>query len=121
MFAPALPYLTYWGIQPEHELAIEAVAAVGESLYRLPAALADKLYESGETGMGYYVFTVVLRDGRRLPYTTGGSVDFPSLPTGVTTADIVDVEPNVGDGRFHDRVPLPEESPHTVTWCLYVD
>ncbi len=121
MFAPALSYLTYWRIEPEQELAIEAVAAVRESLYRLPAALANKLYESGETGMGYYVFTVVLRDGRRLPYTTGGLVDFPALPSGVTTADIVDVDPNVVDSRFHDRAPLPEESPRTVTWCLYAD
>ena len=69
--------------------------------------------------MGYYVFSVVLRDGRKLPFTTGGAVDFPSLPAGVTTNDIIDVLPGFGQGRFHSRGPLPSESNAEYAWLIY--
>jgi hypothetical protein len=117
-------YFAMWGVWPEADsakrsLPIEEVSAIDESPLRLPAALANKVYAAGESGMGYYTFTVVLRDGTKLPYTTGDAVDFPLLPSGVTTDDVADVLPGYGGGRFHDRAPRPDESDADYWWCLY--
>lgn len=116
-------YIRAWGLWPEDDDAKTAVAladvvAVEESLHRLPVDLANKLYEWGESGMGYTLFTVVLRDGRRLPRVTGNAVDFPALPEGVTTHDIIDV---LREGRevFTDRAPQPDEGTAPYAWCLY--
>src|SRR5215218_6564247 len=83
-------YIPAWGIWPEDDPAkdsvpVSDVQGIEESPYRLPAELANKLYDAGESGMGYAAFTLVLRDGRRLPYVTGNAVNFPALPAGVTT------------------------------------
>jgi hypothetical protein len=88
------------------------------ALHRLPADLANKLYARGESGMGYMVFTIVLRDGRRLPRVTGNLVDFPALPDGVTTSDIADVVPE-GSDAFKDRHPRADEGAAPSVWCLY--
>lgn len=116
-------YIRAWGIWPEDDdaktaVALEDVVAVEESPHRLPVDLANKLYEWGESGMGYTLFTVVLRDGRRLPRVTGNAVDFPALPEGVTTHDIVDV---LREGRdvFQHRGPGPDEGTAPYAWCLY--
>lgn len=116
-------YIRVWGVWPEDDtgkraLAVEDVVAVEESPYRLPAELANKLYAWGESGMGYTLFTVVLRDGRRLPRVTGGAVDFPVLPDGLTTRDIVDV---LREGRevFKDRAPRADEGTAEYAWSLY--
>lgn len=116
-------YIRAWGVWPEDDdaksaVALDNVVAVEESPHRLPVDLANKLYEWGESGMGYTLFTVVLRDGRRLPRVTGNAVDFPALPDGVTTHDIVDV---LREGRevFRDRAPRPDEGTAPYAWCLY--
>lgn len=126
LFAQAGDYFALWGVWPiddpqKRSVAVERVVSVQESSYRLPSALANALYEVGESGMGYFVFTVVLRDGRRLPFVTGNVADFPALPSGVTTDDIVDVLPEIGRGQFRDRAALPEESTANYFWCLYAD
>jgi hypothetical protein len=116
-------YIRAWGVWPgeddaKDEVSMADVAAVEESPHRLPADLANKLYEWGESGMGYTVFTVVLRDGRRLPRVTGNAVDFPALPDGVTTSDIADV---LREGRdaFRHRAPGADEGTAPYAWCLY--
>jgi hypothetical protein len=126
LFARAGDYFALWGVWPVNDsqkrlVAVERVISVRESSYRLPSALANALYEVGESGMGYFVFTVVLRDGRRLPSVTGGVVDFPALPSGVTTNDIGDVLPEIGRDQFRDRAAFPEESTANYFWCLYAD
>jgi hypothetical protein len=126
LFVRAADYFVLWGVWPVNDsqkrsVAVERVVSIRESSYRLPPALANALYEVGESGMGYFVFTVLVRDGRRLPFVTGGAVDFPALPLGVTTNDIVDVFPEVGRDQFRDRGPLPEESTANYFWCLYAD
>jgi hypothetical protein len=115
-------YIRAWGVWPEEDDAKRAVSvddlvAVEESSHQLPVDLANKLHEWGESGMGYTLFTVVLRDGRRLPRVTGNAVDFHALPDGVTTGD-VDV---LREGRdvFKDRAPRPEEGAAPYAWCLY--
>jgi hypothetical protein len=117
-------YKRLWGIWPEDDpgkesVALQDVVEIQESRHRLPAALANKLYEAGESGMGYTVFTVVLRDGRRLPYVTGNAVDFPTLPPGVTSDDIVDVLPHEGRNALKSPGPAPEETDAAYAWCLY--
>jgi hypothetical protein len=126
LFARAGDYFALWGVWPVNDsekqsVAVEQVVSVEESSYRLPSALANALYELGESGVGYFVFTVVLQDGRHLPFVTGNAIDFPALPSGVTTNDIVDVLPEIGRDQFRDRAPLPEESSANYSWCLYRD
>lgn len=84
---------TDWWIHPDE------VAEVRECPLRMPAHLADKLYRAGESGMGYEIFTMDLRSGENLVFVTGNIVDFPDLPEGVTTFDILDVHPHEGRER----------------------
>ena len=117
--AEARSWLVLWGQQPKPHVSIDDVRRIEESPFRLPAALATKLYAAGESGMGYCVFRVVLRDGRQLPFVTGNVVDFPALPTGVTWPDVVDVLPHEGLDRFRDRGPHADESGAPYRWCLF--
>ncbi len=117
-------YMTAWGIRPEDDsgkasLDLADVDRIEESPLRLPSALANKLYAAGESGMGYLIFTLVLADSRRLPYVTGGAVDFPSLPSDVEMRDVVDALPHEGRETFRDRMPGPDESPADYRWCTY--
>src|SRR6266542_3300388 len=97
----AEPYIRLWGIWPEFDrgkrsLSIDEVVQINESPSRLPARLATKMYEAGESGMGYCRFILILRDGRRLPYVTGDAVDFVDLPPGVTPDHVLDLLPHEG-------------------------
>ncbi|WP_022928309.1 hypothetical protein [Patulibacter americanus] len=116
-------YHRAWGVWPaddraKREILVDDVVEIEESPHRLPAALASRIYAGGESGMGYTMFTVVLRDGRRLPRVVGNAVDFPVLPVGVTTDDVADV---VREGRevFRHRSPRPDEGAAHYAWCLY--
>jgi hypothetical protein len=111
-------YLEVWGVYPEDDAAkssvrIEDVADLAESPRRLPAELADKLYRSGESGMGYMIFTVAFRDGGRLAVVTGNAVDFIPLPPDKTWTDIEDVLPHVGRDA-PDLTKAPD-----YCWCIY--
>jgi hypothetical protein len=75
----------------------EAVSIV-ESPFRLPARVAQKLYDAGETGMGWHAFTLLLRDGTKLACTTGNLLDFLDLPPGVHPEDVRDAA--AADGMF---------------------
>ena len=63
--------------------------------------------------------TVILRDGRHLAFLTGNVVDFPALPTGVTSADVLDVIPHKGLSDWRDRNPKPSESSSPFRWFVY--
>lgn len=84
---------TDWWIHPSQ------VAGVLPCPLRMPAKLATKLYAAGESGMGYELFTMELRSGESLVFVTSNIVDFPKLPEGVTTEDIIDVHPHKGRER----------------------
>ena len=108
-----------WGVWPEDDrgkdaISIEEVSSISESPSRLPATLATRLLEAGESGMGYTKFTLVLRDGRRINAITGDAVDFVALAPGVSVAEIVEVVPHVHDGE-----PAPSSLEPPYWWCLY--
>ncbi len=110
-------YLEHWRVLPGEDsgrraVCIESVKSVSESPYRLPASLANEVYRSGESGMGYYVFQVLFRNGVRQSYLTGGAVDFIDSPPGCVVADAVAVFPHAGrqDAR---------EQTMDYYWCLY--
>lgn len=101
-------YIKHWGISPKddafkYSIPIAEAARIEESPFRLPAKLADKMYQAGESGMGYCVFTLVLEDGRELPYITGNAVDFPNLPDDVNSSMIIDLLPHEGRKVFQDE------------------
>ena len=112
-------YLKVWGVLPDEDPAKESVLIndvikIEESPNRLPPKLATKLYESGESGMGYTIFTLVLNNGLQIPIVTGNAIDFVDLPNGFSTSDIKDVIPH--EGRNNNPQPGP-----SYTWCLYRD
>jgi hypothetical protein len=108
-------YLRHWGVRPEDDpgklwVPLERVRALRESSYRLPAALADELYQAGESGMGYTVFTVEFADGTRQAYVGGNAIDFINPPGGLNAADARRVCPHEGRQETPRRV-LPYH------WC----
>jgi len=125
----AEPYVRLWGIWPEHDqgkrsLSIDEVAQITESPSRLPARLATKMYEAGESGMGYCRFVLTLRDGRQLHYVMGDAVDFVELPSGVTPDDVLDLRPHEGaavqwQAPTSDHADASEWGEAGYAWCLY--
>ena len=114
---PEKPYLRFWGVYPEDDsgknfVRIEDVLEVEDSPARLPAQLANDIYDSGESGMGYTIFTVEFSDGQRQACATGGAVDFIQYPEGKGPDDVIAVYPH--EGRNANLVPAPQWY-----WCLY--
>ena len=94
--------------------ALRGVVAILETNDRLPAALATRLYEAGESAMGGTWFTVTLDDGRRYGLSTGNMIDILVLPEGVVPSMVVDVTPH-DEGEGLPRLDFPSDS----AWCLY--
>ena len=114
---PEMPYLRMWGVYPEDDggkrfVRIENVEKVENSPVRLPAQFANEIYHSGESGMGYMIFTVVFSDGERQACVAGNAVDFINYPNGKGPVEVVAVLPHVGRGG--EMVRAPEWY-----WCLY--
>lgn len=112
----ARPWGEQWGVWPDEdtgksEVAIGDVVEISASPMRLPPNLATKMYDAGESGMGYCRFTLVLADGNHLACTTGNAVDFVDLPDGVTPDDIVDLLPHELTGQVVEG--------SSYAWCLY--
>jgi hypothetical protein len=115
---PVQPYGRYWGIPREQErgkpfVRVEDIVDITESPLRLPAQFASHIYEGGESGMGYCLFTVVFGDGLAQSCGTGNAVDFVALPDGYTGSDIVRVERHAG--RNAPRMKRSLE----FFWCFY--
>ena len=105
------------GVDPEsfprgNRVLVQEVADVSESPLRLPARCARKLRRHGESGMGYFVFTVVFTDLSRQAYG-GGSVDFIQYPEGKGPKNVLWVIPH--EGKQAESI-LTGPAPH---WCLY--
>lgn len=112
-------YIRVWGSYPEDDrrkssIRIQDIESVVESPNRLLAKIANRIYEAGESGMGYTVFTLVFGDGSRQSYLTGDAVDFIDYPDGKTANDVLEVLPHVG----RDTQP---RSGRPYYWCLYSD
>jgi len=111
------PYIKHWGVYPQQDrgksyITISDVDALAESPRRLPAKFANELYMSGESGMGYTIFTVIFADGSRQAYGTGNAVDFIRYPEGMGPNDVIEVLPH--EGRKAELVRGPE-----YYWCLF--
>lgn len=116
--APEVPYLRHWGIFPEDDrgkfwIPIEAVEAVEESPMRLPAEFANQIYRSGESGMGYAIFTVIFADGTQQTNLCGNAVDFIDYPRGKGPGDVRQVIAHQGRWQA-GMVKGPR-----YYWCLY--
>jgi len=107
-------YLKLWGLYPHRETALENIVSVESSSFRLPWKAANKLYDAGESGMGYMIFTVKFSDGSTHAYQSGNAVDFIFYPAGKSVADVAEVEPHVG----RDDNPLRNPA---FSVCLYCD
>ena len=92
-----MPYLRWW---------------VEDSPTRLPARFANQIYDHGESGMGYTIFTVAIFDGERQARGTGGAVDFIRYPNGKGPSDVGGVRPH--EGRNAQPVAAPDRY-----CCLY--
>lgn len=113
-------FLALWGNDPKRPmLDIRDIAAIEDSPVRLPARFANEIYDAHESGMGYFIFTLVLKGGRRLPYLTGNAVDFPDWPEGVSPGEVVGAEPHVGRDELSSK-GAPTRSADYL-WCLYGD
>lgn len=128
-FVETKPYKKIWGVWPEEDsgkkcISFSEVIGVQESPYRLPAKLANKMYGAGESGMGYCIFTLILKDGRKLFYSMGNAIDFPDLPPGVSPEMVIDLLPHEGRSELKDyyrknRKNLPHSGSAEYYWCLY--
>ena len=112
-------YISSWGVYPEQDpgkfqVAVDDVVSIVESPSRLPAKYANQLYEAGESGMGYQIFTALFSDGTEQAYMTGNAVDFIEYPEGKRQNSVVAVLPHVG----HDQNFQPAPNYY---WCLYSD
>jgi hypothetical protein len=114
----ASEWIKIWGVWPDQdrgkrEITIDQVVAVAGSPSRLPPDIANTIYQAGESGMGYSIFTLVFRDGSRQAYGSGNAVDFIEYPTGLKATDIVDVIPHEG------RENRSRKTPPEYYWCLF--
>jgi hypothetical protein len=88
------------------------VASIRESPKRLPAKYASEIYQAGESGMDYWVFTVVFSRWSRREYVTS-SPDFVDYPRGKGPSNVLAVIPHVG------RRLLKLRSQPNVYWCVF--
>ena len=110
-------YIKTWVVMPHEDpgkryILIEDVIEIKESPSRLPPDLANKIYDAGESGMGYCLYKLILDDGHTIDTCTGNAVDFPPLPRGYTTRNIKDVLPHQASRK--NFVNGPE-----YYWCLF--
>lgn len=110
-------YLKIWGVMPDEDsgkgyVLIEDVTEIKESPNRLRPELANKIYNAGESGMGYCLYKLVLDNGQTIDVGVGNAVDFVPLPEGLTTKNIKDVLPHQASRK--NFVNGPE-----YYWCLF--
>jgi hypothetical protein len=116
--AEASNWIARWGVWPDEdhgkgEVCITDVVAIADSPSRLPAQFANALYQAGESGMGYTIFTVQFRDGSEMAVVTGNALDFVDYPPGQSETTVVGVLPHIGRNN-----PARRNGPDN-TWCLF--
>ena len=110
-------YFEMWGVMPDQDsgkkyILIEDVQEVKESPNRLPPKLANKLYDAGESGMGYCLYKMILDNGNTIDVCAGNAVDFVKLPAGYTVKNVEEVLPH--EGSRNKFIPAAE-----YYWCIY--
>jgi hypothetical protein len=108
----------YWGIWPEDDpakrhVSVVSVQSIEASPSRLPAKFAAKIYDAGESGMGYFVFSLRFAGGLIQPYVTGGALDFLAYPAGFGPNDVTEAkpQPTLRPSDYLSDLPY--------CWCLY--
>jgi hypothetical protein len=119
-FMPERPAMKMWEPYLQTDgakrlIRVENVAEVRDSSRRIPASFANELYQHGESGMGYTIFTVVFSDGVRQACVTGNGVDFIQYPPGKGPLDVTAVIPH--EGRRDDSLVKAPPS----YWCIYAE
>eukprot|EP01041_Mallomonas_annulata_P023666 gene23666-44234_t len=97
-------YLKVWGVLPGSKTAkksilVNDILKIEDSPNRLPPNFATKIYRAGESGMGYTIFTLQMKDGNKISYMSGNAVDFIILSDNYRINDIVDVLPHEGSKK----------------------
>jgi hypothetical protein len=107
-------YIGTWGAWPDDKRSIDLadVREIADSPTRLPAHIAWRLYDAGESGMGFTAFTLVFVDDYRQSYVCGNAVDWVIMPSGRAPTDIREVIPHEGS-----RVDYLAGEHYS--WCLY--
>jgi hypothetical protein len=110
-------YLKMWGVFPNADpgkryLLIEEVLKIRESPNRLRPELANKLYQAGESGMGYLFYKLVFNNWQAIDVCTGNAVDFVPLPEGLSSENIMEVLPHQASREDFVTAPL-------YYWCLF--
>src|ERR1700729_2751700 len=59
------------GLYAKAWIPLEDIENVEQSPFRLPVAIANEIYHSGESGMGYCLFPLQLSDGESIVCATG--------------------------------------------------
>lgn len=107
-------YISSYSVLPGDDqlILIEDVIVIHDSPNRLPAKLANKLYNAGESGMGYCVFRLLYDTGDTFDVLTGNAVDFVPSPEDLSVNHIVDVLPHEGSRQDYTEGL-------SYSWCLY--
>ena len=93
------------------------IRCIAKSPHALPSHLVDKLYAGGETGMGYYVHTIVFEDNSTIVCMCPCEVlMFPDLPSSKRIDMVRDVIP-------HSKESAPKKygcyaAEHYYTWFV---
>jgi hypothetical protein len=113
-------YLKYWGPLPDAEIekdviSIKDVVKIEESPYRLPAVIANQIYQAGQAENKYHRFTLIFNDLVHQKYYVGSdAIDFIALPAGKTYSDIHKVVFDLQPGEnYMGGLPY--------YWCFYSD
>lgn len=114
----AQQYIKFWGIWPEEDsnkkyVEILDVLHIKQSPSTLPVYITNKIYDAGESGMGYHIFTLVFSNGLKQVYQVGGVVNFVPMPEGEKIENIIDVIPHKGR---EDKHILKGED---YFWCIF--
>lgn len=88
----------------------DTVRSVSESPSRFPRRFASEINEAGESGMGYWAFTVTFTWWRRRHYVQS-FLDFIAYPRGLGPPDVRSVKPHAGKREFSSISSLD------VHWC----
>jgi len=128
-FGDKKDYVKHWGNTTSGRFFVDLseVKAISECKYCISSKLAKKIYDSGESGMGYYKFRIVMKDGKIFPYLTGDAVEYLELPEGYTIEDIVDVKPfyqSPREGKCMDYTDYWKKGYYgskRYYWCLIED
>jgi hypothetical protein len=105
-----VPFMTWFA---KNRLSAGDVAHVEASPERLPPAIATQVYGRQPTADETYVFVVETARGLKIRFETGLFPDFPGIPAGMNTEELLSLLP---EGAPSDTIGA---TPPDFKWCLY--